>query len=185
MTFSTIRYNQVQNLGIFDWINVILESDVERTQEEPQRHQSDQPVNVLPKKGATSLVTNHTNDLKHFSHITINDQGGEINKVVEMPAKKTVDVGDMIVIDEPERQNAATVQDLAFWECRGYKVRLSKMLTCTLLRTTASLAILAENPRARAGSAEFCCWFLRWLQRLQQRSGTVRTLRLLHQWIRV
>jgi sporulation protein YlmC with PRC-barrel domain len=128
-----------------DLINVILESDVERTQEESQRHQSDQPVNVLPKRGATSLVINHTDDLEHFLHITINDQGSEINKVVEMPANKTVDVGDMIVIDEPERQNAFTVQDLAFWERRGYKVRLSKMLTCTLPRTTASLAILAEN----------------------------------------
>jgi len=112
-------------------------------------------VNVLPKKGTTSLVTNHSHDLKQFAHTRINDQDGEIKTVVEIPAGKTVDVGDMTVIDQPQRQNAATIQDLAYWERRGYKVRLSRMLSCTLLRTTASLAILAEDPRARAGSAEF------------------------------
>jgi len=138
-----------------DLIIVILESDVKGAREEAQKHQSQQLVNVLPKKGTTSLATNHSDDLKHFSHTRINDQDGEIKTVVEIPAGKTVDVGDMTVIDQPQRQNAATIQDLAYWERRGYKVRLSRMLSCTLLRTTASLAILAEDPRARAGSAEF------------------------------
>lgn len=113
-------------------------------------------MNDPPKKGATSLVTNHTDDLKRFSHTTTNDQAGEIGKVIEIPAGKTVDFGSVTVIDQPQRQTAAAVQDLAFWERRGYKVRLLRMLSCTLLRTTASLAILAENARARAGSAELC-----------------------------
>lgn len=134
---------------------VILESDL-NGRDAPRKHESEQLVNVSFKKGATSLATNNADDLKHFSHTTINDQAGEINKDVEIPAGKSVDVGDKTVIDQPQRQPATTVQDLAFWKRRGYKVRLLRMLSCTLLRTTASLAILAENPRARAGSAEIC-----------------------------
>ena len=135
-----------------DSIILVLESDTENPKggsKEPEENTN--PLLSLIK-GVATLLTNHTEEKKHFSRSAITEQNTGITADAKGPAD-TVD--DVMTTRSPKPEMAnGDVQDLAFWVQRGYKVWLSSASIYKVLIASASLALVAEDSGSPAICAE-------------------------------